>query len=612
MRWKAIVILLPILLLLGVAGYFGTDLLLRWSIEHSLEMAVGARVEARPVHLDYFNLKLTIGELQITNPANTWRNLIQAKNIKVGLEATPLFSGKIVINEVNIDDLILNAPRKTDGKIKQVILPGPLGEAQQKLNRDIAAIPALSPETLQKGFDASKLFEAYQFQTNLSADSVQAKIDTTHQQWQENLKAVDEIKAEIAELRQKVANFQSAKPGNILEIRDKLAELKELKHRFDSVRDRIKQTTSGYQADFAQLRTDIAALKEAAEGDYRALLGLAKLPNFNSINYTESLLGAALLNESASFVRLADELQTMIPVRIENPPKQKHPRGGQDIVFPGRKTYPRFLIRHIGISGQGTPGSFAAGFRAKGSLEGITSEPQIYGRPMLAALSGTAGESFLNASGRLEHLSSGLDSRFEIKLGGLPLPAIELPDSPYLPQRLTSGTAEINSEVRIRPEYLLVDLTLSGNHLIGQYSQPTADDDLMRGIIRDALARIDTLSLRYRLETVGKELTMRISSNLDELIASRFKAVIGERIAEFTATIRARVDAELQAGQRKLEATRAEYEAKIGSKVDEVRLMLDQEEQKLAAKKQELEAKQKELERKILDPAKLKLPKLKF
>ncbi len=612
MRWKAIFILMPILLLLGAIGYFFTDHFLEWAIERSLETVIGAKVEARPVHLDYFNLKLTIGDLQITNPGNTWRNLIQAKNIRMGLESNPLFLGKIVIDEVNIDDLILNAPRKTNGKIKRVILPGPLGEAQQKLNRDIAAIPALSLDTLQKGFDATKLFDAYQFQTNLSADLVQAKIDTTHQKWQENLKAVDEIKAEIAELRQKIENFQSSKPENILEIRDKLAELKDLKNSFDSVRNRIKQTTSGYQADFAQLRTDIAALKEAAEGDYRALLGLAKLPNFNSINYTESLLGSPLLNESTTFVRLADELQRMIPVRIENPPKEKHPRGGQDIVFPGRKTYPRFLIRHISISGQGTPGSFAAGFYAKGSLKGVTSEPQVYGQPMLAALSGTAGDSFFNANGRLDHLSSGLDTRLDIDLGGLPLPDIELPDSPYLPQRLTSGTAEINSEVRIRPEYLLVDLTLSGNHLIGQYSQPTDDDDLMRGIIRDALSRIDTLNLRYRLETVGKELTMRISSNLDEMIASRFKAVIGERIAQFTATIRARVDAELQASQQKLEATRAEYEAKIGSKVDEVRLMLDREEQKLAAKKQELGAKQKELERKILDPSKLKLPKLKF
>ena len=82
MRWKAFYLLIGLLIFLGLIGYFCLDLILKESIIWALETAIGTKVELRKLHLDIPNLALKIDNLQVTNPNNTWRNLIESKVAK--------------------------------------------------------------------------------------------------------------------------------------------------------------------------------------------------------------------------------------------------------------------------------------------------------------------------------------------------------------------------------------------------------------------------------------------------------------------------------------------------------------------------------------------------
>ena len=99
MRRKAIYILIGLVIIFGITGFFFLDLIVKWSLERSLETIVGAQVDARRVHLDLTKLRVNIQDLQITNPRNTWRNIIQAKNIQFQIASEPLFEGKTVIDD---------------------------------------------------------------------------------------------------------------------------------------------------------------------------------------------------------------------------------------------------------------------------------------------------------------------------------------------------------------------------------------------------------------------------------------------------------------------------------------------------------------------------------
>lgn len=591
MRWKAIYILLALLTLFGIIGFFFLDAMIGWSIEHSLETITGAKVDVNHLHLDLRRLKITIAKLQIANPKDTWRNLVETNGISFQMAWEPLFSGKIVIEEIAVADLMINTKRRTDGRIKKFILPGPFGRAQRKLNNDIAAVPVLNPQTIGEQVSTDRLFSSYKLKTQFSADDLRNQIEASKRKWEKNLEKLAEVKTKIGAFQDELQRLQSIQPKNIAELKKKLQTLEEIGQSGGALRTELTDNVNSLESDFKGLKSEILNLKESAGADVKALLNLAKLPDFESVNMAEALFGKALLNETSLFVDIVDNLQKQIPVSLDNPPKEEHPRGGQEIVFPGRKTYPRLLIKHVTISAKGTPGSSLDGYYAKGAMEGITSEPQIYGAPMLLKISGQSpNQAFLELNGTLNHLTPAIDDRFHLAAGELPLPDFRLPPNRFLPDRISSGKAYIFSDLQVKPGHFRLDLRVESRNLVCNYSQKAPADDLLAEIVQEVLSGVDQITIRYQLEGINKKLRMKISSDVDQIIANRFRTVIGAKVDRTVQEIRQRVNDFLLAKQNELETLRHNYQQEIAARLNKYQELVNKELQIVDSRKKEVEA----------------------
>lgn len=377
-----------------------------------------------------------------------------------------------------------------------------------------------------------------------------------------------------------------------MELKKQQDLLKETTERAEQIRAEIKTTANEFKKDNQALDETIEGLKREAEADYQSLLALAKVPDLSSINYTEALLGKAFLNASDTILKLSDELSKSLPVKMENPPKEKHPQGGQEITFPGRKTYPRFLIKKIAISGKGTPDSMMDGFYAKGSVTGITSEPPLYGLPLTVSVFAAApNQAILELDGNLNHLTPAFHDQLNLKLKGLPLPQIDLGDSNYLPAKLSSGRADIDATLEMTPDSLRLRAVLAGVDLKADYTGKPQSDDLVVTIVRNALADLSQIIVHYQLERTADRWEMKLSSNFDQVIAARLKESVGAQVAGFTRELRAKVDTKLQEETQALKGIKQQYQKEITAKLDEIQMLLEREERELAAAKKELEAK---------------------
>lgn len=592
MRTKAILILIGFLLLTGLIAFFWGNSMITWALEQSFQTVIGAKVDIKRFKLDPINLTVKIGSIQITNPADTWKNLIDTKNISFKLSPDPLYEGKTVIDEIVVEDLTFNTPRKTNGKLKKSLLPGPLGKAQAKLNQSIAKMPILHPETITKNLDTEKLTASYQFKTDLSAERISSELDAYQKKWDANVKELENIKSELKSLDGRTSQIKSLNSKNILELKEQLKLIKETQGSVKSLRTRIGATDDQFKKDNQALETTIKGLKEEAEADYRSLLALAKIPDLGSINYAEALFGKTLLNASTTVLKITDELQKSLPVKVENPPKEEHPRGGQEITFPGRKTFPRFLIKKIAISGKGTPNSFMDGFYASGLLTGITSEPPIYGLPITAAVFAKApNQASLKLDGQINHISPAFRDKIDLKLENLPLPKVDFPNSDYLPSKIISGKAAISADVQLTPDSMNLNVLLTGNNIKSDFTGKQAPDDLVSEIIRKTLSDLNQVTVNYQLKRIQDRLEMKISSDLNEAITAGLKEAVGEKMAQFTSELRAKVDAKLLEEQRSLEAAKLQSQKEITAKLNEIQMQLKQEEESLQTKKKELEAK---------------------
>lgn len=239
------------------------------------------------------------------------------------------------------------------------------------------------------------------------------------------------------------------------------------------------------------------------------------------------------------------------------------------------------------------------GFYAKGAVTGITSEPPIYGLPIIAAVTAIApNQASLKLDGQINHISPAFQDKINLKLTDLPLPQINLGDSEYLPSKITSGKAEIDAELQITPDSMKLKAILTGVNILSEFKGKPETDDLISEIVRKTLADLNQVKVNYQLERSDDRLEMKISSNLDQLISAGLKDAIGEKIAVFTNELRAKVDAKLYEKEQALQKAKQSYQQEIAKKLDELQMELNLKERELEAKKKELEAK---IKQKLID-----------
>ena len=298
----------------------------------------------------------------------------------------------------------------------------------------------------------------------------------------------------------------------------------------------------------------------------------------------------------------------VVAVQSSHNANENNASGGQDIIFPGRKTYPRLLIKRIFVSGRGNEGTKLEGFAARATVEGITSEPVIYGKPLFLAVNAAAENiGRLDADGRIDRTRPDYQDYFRARLSGFSVPELPLPkDNKYLPAAVRVQAAEVRAELTLDPDSFLLDVTVDGRNLVGDYQGRPEPEDLIQEIVREALAELDLISLNYRLRGVGKELSMELHSNLDDVVRERIKAVIGRKLEEFVTALRARVEAKLRAKQ-------AELNGKLNQNRREMEAKLQGLQEKMKLQNQDFEALKKKFEAELgKDKGKLKLPGLDF
>jgi uncharacterized protein (TIGR03545 family) len=596
MRWKALIIAIPLLLLLGFGYYLFFDRILENSIEGSLETILGAKVEVDKLHFSITTPSISIKKLQIANPRNTWRNLIETEDIQFKLAWEPLFSGKFVIEKIVLSDLMLNTPRKTDGKLKRPPLPGPFGKAQAELNRAIADIPLFNSDIMQSEISRNKdkLLAGYKFQTRVDAEAVKSQLAKSSKEWNQDLEKLGQTKLKLQAIEDQLKKLKANQLNTAPDLNNALNTVTTLNQSITEIRTDIDATRNGFQSELDAATLEISRLTMTADQDYHALLKLAKIPDFKNINFTEILLGKSLVGQSAQVIDLVDKIQAFIPPPTDNPSKKKHPRGGQDIIFPGRRTYPNFLIKYIGISARDNRSPQNGGFYAQGVVTGITSDPPIYGKPLQIDLSGKApGNLHLTLQGKMDHISERIDDSFSLELGNMTIPDLIIGKQPYLPESISVGNADIRSNLQIKSDEFSLELAIDGKNMAWNFgSNPMAagtTGDLMKDVIQQTLARMDQVTINYRLSGRNRQLTVSISSDLDKLFNQRLSQVIDEKFAKLKQEIKSWVDQQLQEKQRELEKQKNEYQQQLTAKYQELQTLIVRETGAVEAKKKELE-----------------------
>jgi uncharacterized protein (TIGR03545 family) len=585
-RWKAIGPLLVFLLFVVLLAWVFAEPVARDTTEEASTELLGTQVDVGKLDLFPRDAAVDLRALQVADPFVLTRNLIEADEIRLELNPAALAEKKIVIENLSLHGMRFGTTRKKPAR------PVKGGGFAPKVYRSVEQwskqfnVPLLSLTPIdtirQLALDPTQLTTIREGQTLLArTDSTRRALDQGFKQL--NIGPTLDSARSLAERLAKTDPKKLGLDGTRQAIEAVQQTLKQL----EAAKKRVEALERNTKATVQLLGQGAQRLDDARRKDFAFAKSLLKLPTFSAPEIGNAFFGQVSIDRFKQALYWAELAQQYMPPGLlprPAPGPQRLRASGSTIEFPRERDFPRFLLEQgrIDFSIGGTSpvqGAYAA------TVRGLTSTPALYGRPaVITAQRRATGSAIasIDVGAVIDHTTGRTHDSAHARLGGIKLPSFELPG---VPLRVAPGMGASN---------LTFSMKNRGAQLFGRWAirsdqvSWTADtsgrrlNDLERLVLR-------TVSGLTKLEVVA-EVTgsvaspkLAVSSNLDQAIADRLQAVIGEEVAKAERMVRTKVDSLVADKVEPVKRRVAVVQAEATQRVQAEKRRLDEVERRLEA-----------------------------
>jgi len=531
LRKTNVILTLGIAVILKLLLILFLDPLLKYAIIRTGETAIGAKVEIGKVRTKLLQGKITIEHVAIANPHEPFQNLITWDKATFKVMPGQLLQKKVVIPEASVSALAWGTPRQTSGALPK------------KEKKDKEEKPSLVAKKFEELFGASKSFGLERLSSiksdasvedlkpeNLSSlktlDDGNQKLESASAAWQKDLSQLN-LESKIADLRKEIASLKEG-GFDIKTLPAKAKKTKEIQSAIKELQKNTNDLKSKAQKDIEEAQSLLAKAKESKNKDLANLTALAGLPSLDTEAIAKMLLGPMVYQKAHQAIYWAKLAKEHLPTKSEKPPKEKPRarRAGLDIEFPGKVSYPAFLLVHAEVSGDG--------FKAE--ARGITSNPALYGKPLTFNVDGAKDGLTMKITGNLDHHLEKPQDEVEIKWDGLKLQNIALGKSGELGANLASAKTKLGGKVLYNGEIWSGQFNLQANSVVLEPQINSSSKIVQK--LGETLRSVKNFNVD--LAFAGKEENMDI----------HFKSDIGNTLAK---SLKGMLDTELAGHRKKLE-----------------------------------------------------------
>ena len=542
-RWRAIGPLLLFFLLLVVLWMLFADALARRQAQDTMEEMLGTQVDLDRLTIRESDAAVDLAGLAIADPRDPMRNLLEAGGITIDLDPVPLAEKKIVIDRLSLSGLQFLTARREPARPADPnspaakLLAETSGWAREKFQ---------FPKLVMGRVDSVKnlVLNPEQLGTVKAAQAFAGRVDSVKGDFEQQVTAlnVKDLVDSSTALANRLANLDPKKLG-VSGIQSTVSSVRQTIQRLERTERALGDLEKTARTSLGALQAGLGDVNEARKRDYAFAMGLLQLPSLDAPNISGALFGQPSTDYFETALAYARVLERYVPPGLQ-PWKRPGPKrtrlDGTDVEFPKAAEYPKFLLREGDIDlsfGGPIPGKLAA------RATGITSQPALLGQPATLGLNGTlgdAGQVGIQVGAMLRHFGNAPKDSMSARLTGVALPTIRFPDLPFGvdPGRST----------------LAASFSLAGDRLAGTWaiSSPKvtwlADSSrlqsasLVESTVWRVISGLTTLEVRAELGGTIQSPTLAIRSNLDEAIAERLRAIVGEEVAKAEKKARDAVD----------------------------------------------------------------------
>ena len=591
LRWKGFFFLFILLDVVLVISILSIDRWMESGLEKAGQAIIGAKVEIDRLDFNLLKLSIQWDRLQITDPNNTMENVLETGRAAFRMSPPPLFRKRVIIDKMTLADVRSGTPRSHDGKLpkKRSVrgqgAPTLLDKMNQKLTEEIEQLPIIhfDPNALKDKINVDSLIVLADLQIVHHADSVQDDIIRTTGKW-ETFYTAFHPEEDLRKIREDFIHIDIKKIKTLPELLLFQEKVQSAHRTFSALSDTINNKYREVHQDIHRLASYRENMGLWIDEDYQKILQKARLPDINAKNIGKVLFGKALMSQTNKVLKTIDMIRKLIPEKKEKIKKQKKPRmKGQTIHFPDRHHWPALLVKKIHLSGQTGDTDGHSGLVMRGEARGITSQPDVYGKPTIIEL---RGESFDRRSAAfravLDHTSEASSDSFQLMINHVPMNDISVFRRSDAQFGIKKADVDFKGVSWMGGEWLKIQLDVTARQIEYNFSQFQKDEPIM-DIIRTVIGRMDVITLHAEIDHRGDDFDFRLNSNVDNRISRELNRVVGKTLSDTHNRIRSKLthirdeklvelDHMLQDKQDIIQAPMDDYK----KQVDEIRIGIDE------------------------------------
>ena len=566
-RWKAIGPLLLLLVLIGILVVIFAEPVARDTTEEVSTELLGTQVDVGRLDLLPRQASVDLGALQIADPFEPRRNLVEADRIVLKLNPEALAEKKLVVERFALQGMHFGTARKTPAR--PVSGDGFAPQALRAVRAwgeqfDVPILQLTPIDTIK-----SLVLDPTQLGTVQAAQRLLARTDSTRQALVQGFQAVD-VRGTVDTARALADRLSKTDPKQLgLDgTRQAIESVRQTLKQVDAAKQQVQALERNVSGGVRLLSTGVSNLDEARKRDYAFARSLLKLPTFSSPDIGNAFFGKVSIDRFQQALYWAELARHYMPPGLlprQDPGPKRLRASGATIRFPKEQSWPSFLLQVGQIDFTIADGLLKGAYAA--TVQGVTSAPALYGKPMVVSARRDAPGSViagLDVGAVVDHRTSAIRDSVSARLRGVQLPSFAIPGLPF---RLAPGTGAANLTFALRGDQLLGRWSIGSKDVAWALDSAAGRGSDLERLVWRVISGIKQLDVSAQVSGSLKAPRLSVRSNLDDAIAQRLKAVVGEEVAKAEALARAKVDSlvsdKVEPVKQRIDAVQAEATKRV-------------------------------------------------
>lgn len=544
-RWKAVIPLTILASLWSVFTLFFMDALIKRAIEKWGSRAVGAQVTVGSVDFSLRKSRAIIQNVAVANPGQPMRNAVAFKRAQFGFDLETLLQKKLHIQELSLEGLRFNEPRKQSGAIVKKVEPRKENTAFAKVKSSLK-VPNFAKKSIPN-FD-SKMLQNVDLTALRNLEKKKTEYQDLADSWQKKINELD-FNSEIQQSQKLIADAQKisfSSPQDVLGAKALLEEAQTLQSNLAKKRTTIETLEKQLRSDLSSQKELQQLIKNWKEQDVASILQSVGLPDLSANSIAQTLFGPVWVDrigQAQHWISLARKVMPP-PNPKEVKPIPPARRKGIDVTFPGRKNLPKLWIEKILISGT----ALEENADWRGEVQHITSNQPLLGRATTLNLAlKNANATTVQLNGILNHVQTPPQDSITIQADAIPLSNfIEINEAGV---RIAAGQANATMQLKFIGDDFVILSKITAHGV--RWASDDANGAAGRFLF-NLLNQFSTFTVDVKGEQKAEEFQFNVSSSLDQQLGEAVKKALGQEVAALRAQVEQQVNERINVEQSKV------------------------------------------------------------